>query len=82
MPGAKISASTEDDYTWTPVPMLEALSAASHFELTRFYRAFLRRVMWHVLQWDDNSKQKFEAELRQWINIEADVLRPRLGGQQ
>lgn len=74
----KLSTSTENGYTWTPIPMLEALSAASEFELTRFYRAFLRRVMWHVIQWRDCAKQEFEDELRQWINVEADVLQPRL----
>lgn len=74
----KLSVSTEYGYTWTPVPMLEALSAASEFELTRFYRAFLRRIMWYVLQWTDGARQEFEDELRQWVNVEADVLRLRL----
>lgn len=72
----KTNVNHQEGYTWTPVPMLRALSETSKFRLTCFFSDYRKMLLYLASQnWNHQQKLTYDREFQKWINLEAGKFR-------
>lgn len=77
IPGSsELGLKQESGYTWSPVPMLKALSKLNELRLTRMFSDYQRMLLYAAsCEWNAPQKLIYDTELQKWINLEAGKFR-------
>ncbi|MFC1636951.1 hypothetical protein ACFL5Z_19175 [Planctomycetota bacterium] len=73
----KTGVKYESGYSWSPVPMLKAITKLKQLELTRFYTNYRQRLMYKATtEWKEEQECIYDRELQKWVNLEAGKFCP------